>query len=127
MFKDNIGQASQGRGIDPYSFQPKRSVEVGEEDVVRLLAHRAPREEYKSIHPSLEEIEEPECAVREMVEPIEGAKAGNLFAPKTPRQRAGIEPGILAGRAIVEGIGRDIEKITKELIDSETFDMRGQD
>ena len=87
MFK-YIGQASQERGVAPYSFQPKWGVEAGEEDMVRLLAHRAPEEEYKSIHPPLEEREEPEYVVREMVEPI------------TPRQRAGIEPGILAGRTI---------------------------
>ena len=87
MFK-YIGQASQERGVAPYSFQPKWGVEAGEEDRVRLLAHRAPEEEYKSIHPPLEEREEPEYVVREMVEPI------------TPRQRAGIEPGILAGRTI---------------------------
>ncbi len=87
MFKCNIGQAIQEKGVDPYSFQPKYGVEAGE-DMVRLLAHCAPGEEYKSIHPPLEEMEEPECAVREIVELI------------IPRQRAVIEPGILAGRTI---------------------------
>ena len=87
MFK-YIGQASQERGVAPYSFQPKWGVEAGEEDMVRLLPHRAPEEEYKSIHPPFEEREEPEYVVREMMEPI------------TPRQRAEIEPGILAGRTI---------------------------
>jgi len=115
--------------------------DIPEEDIVRLLAHRAPGEEYKSIHPPLEEMEEPECAVREMVEPTEGAKAGDRiryvqftdsmqFAPITPRQRAwsgycrykGVDIGILSGRTITEARERDVEKIAKELIDSELYD-----
>ena len=115
--------------------------DIAEEDVVRLLAHRAPGEEYKSIHPPLEEMEEPECVVREMVEPTEGAKAGDRlryvqftdsmqFAPLTPRWRPmvyynryrGIDVGVLSGRTIIEGRERDVEKISKELLDSETFD-----
>jgi len=74
--------------------------DIEEDDIVRLLAHRAPGEEYKSIHPPLEEMEEPDCAVRQMVEPTEGAKAGDMircvqftdsmfFAPITPYLRAG--------------------------------------
>lgn len=126
--------------MDPsYTFEKLR--DIAEEDVVRLLAHRAPGEEYKSIHPPLEEMEEPECAVREMVEPTEGAKAGDRiryvqftdsmqFAPITPYQRAlsalnryrGIDPGVLSGRVIIEARERDVEKIAKELIDSELMD-----
>jgi methyl-coenzyme M reductase gamma subunit len=94
-----------------------------------------------SIHPPLEEMEEPECSVREMVEPTEGAKAGDRircvqftdsmqFAPITPRQRAlsaynryrGVDIGVSSGGTIIEARERDIEKIAKELIDSETFD-----
>jgi methyl-coenzyme M reductase gamma subunit len=115
--------------------------DIPEEDVVRLLAHRAPGEEYKSIHPPLEEMEEPECAVREMVEPTEGAKAGDRiryvqftdsmqFSPITPYQRAhsafcrykGVDPGVLSGRTIIEARERDVEKIAKELIDCELYD-----
>ena len=122
-----------------YTLEKLRDIE--EEDVVRLLAHRAPGEEYKSIHPPLEEMEEPECAVREMVEPTEGAKAGDRiryvrfidsmqFAPITPRQRAwsaynryrGVDIGVSSGSTIIEARERDIEKISKELIDGETFD-----
>ena len=126
--------------MDPdYNLEKLRDIE--EEDVVRLLALRAPGEEYKSIHPPLEEMEEPECAVREMVEPTEGAKAGDRircvqftdsmqFAPITPRQRAlsaynryrGVDIGVSSGGTILEARERDIEKIAKELIDSETFD-----
>ena len=122
-----------------YMLEKLRDIE--EEDVVRLLAHRAPGEEYKSIHPPLEEMEEPECAVREMVEPTEGAKAGDRiryvsftdsmqFAPITPRQRAwsaynryrGVDISVSSGRTILEARERDVEKIAKELIDSEMFD-----
>ncbi len=126
--------------MDPsYTYEKLR--DIAEEDVVRLLAHRAPGEEYKSIHPPLEEMEAPDCAVRQMVEPTEGAKAGDRiryvqftdsmqFAPITPYQRAisavnryrGIDPGVLSGRVIIEARERDVEKIAKELIDSELYD-----
>jgi methyl-coenzyme M reductase gamma subunit len=126
--------------MDPsYTFEKLR--DIPEEDVVRLLAHRAPGEEYKSIHPPLEEMEEPDCAVRQMVEPTEGAKAGDriryvqftdsmMFSPITPYQRAcsalcrhrGIDPGVLSGRVIIEARERDVEKLAKELIDSELYD-----
>ena len=115
--------------------------DIAEEDIVRLLAHRAPGEEYKSIHPPLEEMEEPDCAVRQMVEPTEGAKAGDriryvqytdsmFFSPITPYLRAqsafnryrGIDPGVLSGRTIIESRERDIEKIAKETVDCEFYD-----
>ena len=122
-----------------YKFEKLR--DIPEEDVVRLLSHRAPGEEYKSIHPPLEEMEEPECVVRELVPPTEGAKAGDrirflqftdsmFFAPITPRQRPwvyynrwrGIDVGVLSGRTIIECRERDLEKIAKELLDSELTD-----
>ena len=115
--------------------------DISEEDVVRLLAHRAPGEAYKSIHPPLEEMEEPECSVRELVEPTDGAKAGDRirytqftdsmqFSPITPQQRAwtwynryrGIDPGVLSGRTVIEARERDVEKIAKEYLDNETYD-----
>lgn len=126
--------------MDP-NYKLEKLRDIAEEDIVRLLAHRAPGEEYKSIHPPLEEMEEPDCAVRQMVEPTEGAKAGDRiryvqytdsmqFAPITPYQRAwsgycrykGIDVGVLSGRTIIEARERDIEKITKEQVDSELYD-----
>jgi methyl-coenzyme M reductase gamma subunit len=126
--------------MDP-SYKLEKMRDIPEEDIVRLLAHRAPGEEYKSIHPPLEEMEEPECAVREMVEPTEGAKAGDRiryvqytdsmqFAPITPYQRAwsgycrhkGIDVGVLSGRTIIEARERDVEKVAKEQIDCELYD-----
>jgi len=126
-------------------MDPKQKLQklrdVAEEDVVRLLGHRAPGEAYKSIHPPLEEMEEPDCSVRQMVKPTPGAAAGDriryvqftdsmFFAPATPRIRPmmwynryrGIDPGVLSGRTIVEARERDMEKIAKEYIDDETFD-----
>lgn len=126
-------------------MDPKQKLQklrdVAEEDVVRLLGHRAPGEAYKSIHPPLEEMEEPDCSVRQMVKPTPGAAAGDriryvqftdsmFFAPATPRIRPmmwynryrGVDPGVLSGRTIVEARERDMEKIAKEYIDNETFD-----
>jgi methyl-coenzyme M reductase gamma subunit len=39
--------------------------EISDEDVVKILGHRAPGEEYPSVHPPLEERDEPEDAVRD--------------------------------------------------------------
>jgi len=115
--------------------------DIAEEDIVRMLAHRAPGEAYKSIHPPIEELEEPDCSVREMVKPTPGAAAGDriryvqftdsmFFAPITPRLRPmtwfnryrGVDPGVLSGRAIVEARERDVEAIAKEFMDNETYD-----
>ena len=51
--------------------------EISDEDVVKILGHRAPGEEYPSVHPPLEEMDEPEDPIREIVEPLDGAKAGD--------------------------------------------------
>ena len=69
--------------------------EISDEDVVKILGHRAPGEEYKSVHPPLEEMDEPDDIIRELVTPIDGAKAGDrvryiqftdsmYFAPAQP-------------------------------------------
>ncbi len=126
--------------MDPeYKLQKIRS--VSDEDVVRVLGHRQPGEDYKSVHPPLEEMGEPECPIRELVEPTPGAKAGDriryvqftdsvYFAPISPYQRSwmysyryrGMDSGTLSGRHVVEARERDVEAIAKELIESETFD-----
>jgi methyl-coenzyme M reductase gamma subunit len=124
------------------NYKLEKLRDIAEEDIVRLLAHRAPGEEYKSIHPPLEEMEEPDCAVRQMVTPTEGAAAGDriryvqytdsmFFAPITPYLRAqnaytryrGVDAGVNSGSMIIEGRERDIEKIAKEQIDSVLFDV----
>jgi len=126
--------------MDPnYKFKKLRS--LSDEDIVLVLGHRAPGEDFKSVHPPLEEMGEPDCIIRELVEPIEGAKAGDRIryvqftdsvynAPITPYQRAwvychryrGIDTGTLSGRQIIETRERDCEKISKELIEGELFD-----
>ena len=107
--------------------------EISDEDVVKLLGHRAPGEEYKSVHPPLD--------IREIVEPIDGAKAGDrvryiqfvdsmYFAPAQPFLRArsyvyryrGIDTGTLSGRQIIEARERDLERISKEILENEYFD-----
>lgn len=103
--------------------------EISDEDVVRILGHRAPGEEYPSVHPPLEELDEPEDPIKDIVEPTEGAKAGDrvryvqftdsvYFAPAQPyiRSRAylwryrGADAGTLSGRQIIEARERDVEK-----------------
>ncbi len=126
--------------MDP-SKKLEKLRDIAEEDIVRLLGHRAPGEAYKSIHPPIEELEEPACSVREMVKPTPGAAAGDRiryvqytdsmqFAPTTPRIRPmmwynryrGVDPGVLSGRTIVEARERDVEAIAKEYTDNETYD-----
>ena len=115
--------------------------EISDEDVVKLLGHRAPGEEYKSVHPPLDELDEPDDIIREIVEPIDGAKAGDrvryiqfvdsmYFAPAQPFLRArsylsrfrGIDTGTLSGRQVVEARERDLEKLSKTLLETEYFD-----
>jgi len=119
----------------------KKMRDVTDEDVVLLLGHRAPGAAYPTAHPPLAEQEEPDCPIRKIVTPTEGAKAGDriryiqfadsmVFAPCHPYQRTylenyrfrGIDPGTLSGRQIVECRERDLEKYAKELINTELFD-----
>jgi methyl-coenzyme M reductase gamma subunit len=126
-------------------MNPKKDLEkvrsVTDEDVVLILGHRAPGSAYPSAHPPLAEQQEPECPMRKLVKPTEGARAGDrvryiqfadsMFnAPSQPYQRTyaemyrfrGIDPGTLSGRQIVECRERDLEKYSKELIETEMFD-----
>ena len=84
---------------------------------------------------------EPDYSLRELVAPIDGAKAGDriryiqfvdsmYFAPAQPFLRArsylsrfrGIDTGTLSGRQVVEARERDLEKLSKFLLESEYFD-----
>lgn len=115
--------------------------EISDEDVVKILGHRAPGEEYKSVHPPLEEMDEPDDIIREIVTPIDGAKAGDrvryiqftdshYYAPAQPYLRArsylnrfrGVDTGTLSGRQIIECRERDLEKLSKEILENEYFD-----
>lgn len=125
---------------DP-NIELEKMREVSDEDVVKILGHRAPGEEYPSVHPPLEEMDEPDDPIRELVEPLDGAKAGDRVryiqftdsmynAPAHPFVRAraylcrfrGADAGTLSGRQIIETRERDLEKYAKELIETEFFD-----
>jgi len=114
---------------------------VTDEDVVMILGHRAVGQAYPSAHPPLAEQGEPDCPIRKLVTPTEGAKAGDRVryiqfadsmynAPCQPYQRTyvesyryrGIDPGTLSGRQIVETRERDLEKISADLINTNLFD-----
>jgi methyl-coenzyme M reductase gamma subunit len=81
---------------------------------------------------------EPECSIREIVEPTPGAKAGDRVryvqfvdsmynAPSTPYFRSynaaikfrGVDPGTLSGRQVVEARERDMEELAKFQIETE--------
>ncbi len=115
--------------------------DVTDEDIVLLLGHRAPGAAYPTAHPPLAEQQEPDCPIRKIVTPTEGAKAGDrvryiqftdsmFFAPCHPYQRTytecyrfrGIDPGTLSGRQILECRERDLEKYAKDLINTELLD-----
>lgn len=115
--------------------------DITDEDIVMIMGHRAPGSAYPTAHPPLAEQQEPNCPVRKMVTPTEGAKAGDrvryiqfsdsMFnAPSQPYERTylemyrfrGIDPGTLSGRQIVECRERDLEKYAKDLLNTELFD-----
>lgn len=133
--------AQNRRNLSNPNYELEKLREISDEDVVKILGHRAPGEEYPSVHPPLEEMDEPEDAIREMIEPIDGAKAGDRVryiqftdsmynAPAQPfvRSRAysrryrAADAGTLSGRQIIETRERDLEKISKELLETEFFD-----
>jgi len=133
--------AQNRRNFTNPEYELEKLREIADEDVVKILGHKAPGEEYKSVHPPLDEMDEPDDSVRELVAPIEGAKAGDriryiqfvdsmYFAPAQPFLRArsylsrfrGIDTGTLSGRQVVEARERDIERISKYLLETEYFD-----
>ncbi|MCD4704357.1 MAG: coenzyme-B sulfoethylthiotransferase subunit gamma [Methanosarcinaceae archaeon] len=112
--------------------------EISDDDLTLVLGHRAPGSDYPSTHPPLAEMGEPECSVREVVEPTPGAKAGDRIryvqfvdsmynAPATPYFRSynaainfrGVDPGTLSGRQVVEARERDMEELAKFQIETE--------
>ncbi|WP_405293233.1 coenzyme-B sulfoethylthiotransferase subunit gamma [Methanobrevibacter sp.] len=133
--------AQNRRNFTNPEYELEKLREIADEDVVKILGHKAPGEEYKSVHPPLDEMDEPDDSVRELVAPIEGAKAGDriryiqfvdsmYFAPAQPFLRArsylcrfrGIDTGTLSGRQVIEARERDIERISKYLLETEYFD-----
>lgn len=112
--------------------------EISDDDLTIILGHRVPGTDYPSTHPPLAEMGEPECSIREMVEPTDGAKAGDRIryvqfvdsmynAPSTPYFRSynaainfrGVDPGTLSGRQVVEARERDMEELAKFQLETE--------
>nr|P11563.1 RecName: Full=Methyl-coenzyme M reductase subunit gamma; AltName: Full=Coenzyme-B sulfoethylthiotransferase gamma [Methanococcus voltae]CAA30632.1 mcrG [Methanococcus voltae PS]prf//1515346D methyl coenzyme M reductase gamma [Methanococcus voltae] len=135
--------------INP-AFELEKLREIPDEDVVKIMGHRQPSEDYKTVHPPLEEMDLAEDYVRDLVGPINGAKEGHriryiqfadsmYFAPSQPYDRSrlymsrfrGVDCGTLSGRQVVELRESNLEDISKNyLVDTELFDpattgMRG--
>ena len=99
---------------------------------------RSPATSYPTPPPPLSAMGEPECSMRELVEPISGAKAGDRVryvqfvdsmynAPATPYFRTynaainhrGVDPGTLSGRQVNECRERNMEEVAKAQMESE--------
>lgn len=126
--------------INP-SYELEKMRNVADEDVVKLLGHKNPGEGYKTVHPPLDEMDFEEDAMKDLVEPIDGAKDGvrvryvqfadSMYnAPAQPYDRArtylwrfrGVDTGTLSGRQVVEMRESDLESMSKSLIETELFD-----
>ncbi len=128
--------------LDP-DYVPKKMREISDDDIVKLLGHRKPGMAYSSVHPPLEELKEPEDPIKELVEPTEGAKAGDRIryaqftdsqhlAPIPPwlrfmiyatrREFRGFDAIAYSGRMLLEMRERDIDRVTKLMLESEMFD-----
>ncbi|MDK2877122.1 MAG: methyl-coenzyme reductase gamma subunit [Archaeoglobaceae archaeon] len=110
---ETIVAENRRKYLDP-GYELKKLRSISDEDVVRLLGHRVPGEAYKSVHPPLEELGEPACPIRELVEPTPGAKAGDriryiqftdsvYFAPLAPYVRSWIPARVGVRGATVHG------------------------
>ncbi|ABR56843.1 coenzyme-B sulfoethylthiotransferase subunit gamma [Methanococcus aeolicus] len=124
--------------------------EIPDDEIVKVMGHRQPGEDYKTVHPPLEEMDMPEDFVRDIVEPMSGAKEGHRIryiqfadsmynAPAQPYDRArtymwrfrGVDTGTLSGRQVIEMRESNLEEMSKNFcIDTAFFDpatcgMRG--
>lgn len=130
-----------------HKFKKVRS--VSDEGIVKILGHRNPGESYKTVHPPLAEMEDDGDIIKHIVEPTPGAAEGirvryiqfadSMYnAPAQPYDRArtymwryrGVDTGTLSGRQVIEIREQDLEKISKELVETDIFDparcgMRG--
>lgn len=123
------------------NYELKKLREIADEDIVRILGHRSPGESFKTVHPPLEEMDFEEDPMKDIVEPIEGAKQGTRIryiqfadsmynAPAQPYDRArtymwrfrGVDTGTLSGRQVIEMRELDLEKVSKILLETEIFD-----
>jgi methyl-coenzyme M reductase gamma subunit len=115
--------------------------EISMDEVVLLLGQRRPGSAIPTIHPPLSEMTEPDCPIRQLVEPTPGAKAGERlnyvqisdsyhFSPGSPYPRArkyfaryrGVDIGVLTSRVVIEMRESELEQLVKDELESETFD-----
>jgi len=114
--------------------------EISDDDITRLLGHRAVGALYPSVHPPLEELIEAYDPIKNIVVPTPGARAGDRirfvqFAdsfwhpPIAPHGRLrlyfnrlrGIDVVAYSGRCILEMRERDLEAAMKMLLETEIF------
>jgi methyl-coenzyme M reductase gamma subunit len=133
--------AENNRKICDPSCEIDKVREVSMDDVVLLLGHRKPGEGIPTVHPPLDEMGEPPCPIRELVEPTPGARAGDRlnyvqisdayhFSPGSPYPRArkyfsryrGVDIGVLTSRTVIEMRERELEQLVRDELQSETFD-----
>ncbi|MDR3291028.1 MAG: coenzyme-B sulfoethylthiotransferase subunit gamma [Methanobrevibacter sp.] len=126
--------------MDP-TFEFKKLRNIPDKDIVNVLGHRNPGENYKTVHPPLDEMDSEEDMMKDLVEPIQGAKEGvriryiqfadSMYnAPAQPYDRArtymwrfrGVDTGTLSGRQVIEMRELDLERISKLLLETEFFD-----
>ncbi len=119
----------------------KRFRSIPDDNLVMLLGHRHPGELYLSIHPPLDELVEKYDPVKNIVEPTPGARAGDrirfilftdsvYYPPMAPWLRAraylnryrGIDTVVYSSRQLLEMRERDLEAVSKELIETNLFD-----
>ncbi|MDR1819465.1 MAG: coenzyme-B sulfoethylthiotransferase subunit gamma [Methanobrevibacter sp.] len=122
-------------------FEFKKLRSISDEDIVKVLGHRNPGESYKTVHPPLDEMDFSEDAMKDLVEPIQGAKEGvriryiqfadSMYnAPAQPYDRArtymwrfrGVDTGTLSGRQVIEMRELDLERVSKTLLETDFFD-----
>lgn len=133
--------ANNNRKVCDAEAKIEKVREVSMNDVVLLLGHREPGSSIPTVHPPLNEMEEPSCPIRELVEPTPGAKAGDRlnyvqisdayhFSPGSPYPRArkyfsryrGVDLGVLTSRVVIEMRERELEQLVKDELESETYD-----
>lgn len=138
---EKIGERRR-KWLNP-EWKPKKLREISDDDIVTLLGHRGRGMAYASAHPPLDELKEPSDTIRDLVEPTDGAKAGDRIryaqftdsqhlAPVPPWLRfriyatrpefRGFDSLAYSGRTLLEKRERDLDKVAKMLLESEMFD-----
>jgi len=128
--------------LDP-SVELKKLRTLSDKNFLTLVGHRKLGEGYKSVHPPLAEIGEPEDPMRDLVPATEGAKAGDrmdtvimsdsnynpLIAHYTRAwmyhsRFRGIDSGVYSARVTLEMRERDLEEACRILFETEICDAR---